>query len=193
MLFVIGSSSELLGLCSSPELWFCVLFRSFGVVLVNFPVGRFTRTVSDVSSVHVSSVSVDNPTPSCAPVHVLPLFCGRCVVPICSRPRFAPVLWTVCGSDVLPSTFCPCFVDRVWFRYAPVHENAPFCGRDAEGGLVIPSSAPRPGWCGRRGGSARGRPAGRSRMKWRWRGTRTSPSRGWSPGRTRSAPAPAIS
>ena len=45
---------------------------------------------------------------------------------MCSRPRFAPVLWTVCGSDMLPSTFCPCFVDGVWFRCAPVHENAPF-------------------------------------------------------------------
>ena len=96
MLFVIGSSSELLGLSSSLELWFCVLFRSFGVVLVNFPVGRFTRTIISVSLVHVSSVSVDNPTPSCASVHVLPLFCGRCVVPICSRPRKCPFWWTGC-------------------------------------------------------------------------------------------------
>ena len=152
MLFVIGSSSELLGLSSSLELWFCVLFRSFWVVLVNFPVGRFTRTIISVSLVHVSVVSVDNPSLPCTPVHVLPPFCGRCVVPICSRPR-----------------------------------KCPFCGRDAEGGLAIPSSAPRPGWCGLRGGSARGRPAGRSRMKWRWRGPRTSPSRGWWQGRTRSA------
>ena len=129
MLFVIGSSSELLGLSSSLELWFCILFRSFGVVLVNFPVGRFTRTIISVSFVHVSAVSVDNPTPSCAPVHVLPLFCGRCVVPMCSRPRKCPFLWTVCGSDVLPSTFCPCFVDGVWFRYAPVHVLPLFCGR----------------------------------------------------------------
>ena len=30
---------------------------------------------------------------------------------MCSRPRFAPVLWTVCGSDVLPSTKMPLFVD----------------------------------------------------------------------------------
>ena len=91
-----------------------------------------------------------------APVHVLPLFCGLCVVPICSRPRKCPFLWTVCGSDVLPSTFrrfrwtiqlrhvlpstfCPCFVDGVWFRYAPVHENAPFCGRDG----VLMCSRPR--------------------------------------------------
>ena len=113
MLFVIGSSSELLGLSSSLELWFCVLFRLFGVVLVNFPVGRFTRTIISVSLVHVSSVSVDNPSLPCTPVHVLPLFCGLCVVPICSRPRFggfggqsnsvmcspprfAPVLWTGC-------------------------------------------------------------------------------------------------
>ena len=43
-----------------------------------------------------------------------------------SRPRFAPFLWTGWGSGVLPSTFCPLFVDGVWFRYAPVHENAPF-------------------------------------------------------------------
>lgn len=49
MLFVIGSSSELLGLSSSPELLFSVLFRSFGVVLVNFPVGRFTRTTFSIS------------------------------------------------------------------------------------------------------------------------------------------------
>ena len=135
MLFVIGSSSELLGLSSSPELWFCVLFSSFWVVLVNFPVGRFTRNIISVSLVHVSAVSVDNPSPPCAPVHVLPPFCGRGMVPICSRPRFAPFLWTVCGSDMLPSTKMP-----------------PFCGRDAEGGLAILSSAPRRDWCGRRGG-----------------------------------------
>ena len=30
---------------------------------------------------------------------------------MCSRPRFAPFLWTVCGSYMLPSTFCPLFVD----------------------------------------------------------------------------------
>ena len=96
MLFVIGSSSELLGLSSSLELWFFVLFRLFGVVLVNFPVGRFTRTIISVSFVHVSAVSVDNPTPSCAPVHVLPLFCGRSVVPMCSRPRKCPFLWMGC-------------------------------------------------------------------------------------------------
>ena len=144
MLFVIGSSSELLGLSSSLELWFCVLFRSFWVVLVNFPVGRFTRTIISVSLVHVSVVSVDNPSLPCTPVHVLPPFCGRDRVLGCSRPR-----------------------------------KCPFCGRDAEGGLAIPSSAPRRGWCGRRGGSARGRPGGRWRMKWRWRGPRTSPSRGW--------------
>ena len=30
---------------------------------------------------------------------------------MCSRPRFTPVLWTVCGSDVLPSTKMPLFVD----------------------------------------------------------------------------------
>ena len=135
MLFIIGDSSELLGLSSSLELWFCILFRLFGVVLVNFPVGRFTRTIISVSPVHVSSVSVDNPSPPCA----------------------------------------------------PIHENAPFCGRDAEGGLAIPSSAPRRGWCGRHGGSARGRPGGRWRRRGQWRGTRTSPSRGWWQGRTMSA------
>ena len=74
MLFVIGSSSELLGLSSSLELWFFVLFRLFGVVLVNFPVGRFTRTIISVSLVHVSVVSVDNPSLPCTPVHVLPPF-----------------------------------------------------------------------------------------------------------------------
>ena len=177
MLFVIGSSSELLGLSSSLELWFCILFRSFGVVLVNFPVGRFTRTIISVSFVYVSAVSVDNPTPSYAPVHVLPLFCGRCVVPMCSRPRFAPVLWTGWGSGVLPSTFRPCFVDCVWFRCASVHvlplfcgrcvvpmcsrpRKCPFCGWDAEGGLAIPSSAPLRGWCASGGG-----PGG---LLWRW-------------------------
>ena len=152
MLFVIGSSSELLGLSSSLELWFCVLFRSFWVVLVNFPVGRFTRTIISVSPVHVSSVSVDNPSPPCAPVHV--------------------------SSVSVDNPSLPC---------APIHENAPFCGRDAEGGLAIPSSAPRRGWCALRGESARGRPGGRWRMKWRWRGRRTSPSRGWWQGRTMPA------
>ena len=107
MLFVIGSSSELLGLSSSLELWFCVLFRSFWVVLVNFPVGRFTRTIISVSLVHVSVVSVDNSSLPCASVHVLTLFCGRDGVLGCSRPRFAPFLWTVCGSDMLPSTKMP--------------------------------------------------------------------------------------
>ena len=34
--------------------------------------------------------------------------------------------WTIHLCHVLPSTFFPCFVDGVWFRYAPVHENAPF-------------------------------------------------------------------
>ena len=105
MLFVIGSSSELLGLSSSLELWFCVLFRLFGVVLVNFPVSRFTRTIISVSLVHVSAVSVDNPSLPCTPVHVLPLFCGRCVVPICFRPRKGPFLWTGCGRRPCYSFF----------------------------------------------------------------------------------------
>ena len=74
MLFVIGSSSELLGLSSSLELWFCVLFRSFWVVLVNFPVGRFTRTIISVSPVHVSAVSVDNPSLPVLPSTFCPLF-----------------------------------------------------------------------------------------------------------------------
>ena len=169
MLFVIGSSSELLGLSSSLELWFCVLFRSFWVVLVNFPVGRFTRTIISVSLVHVSVVSVDNPSLPCTPVHVLPPFCGRDGVLGCSRPRFAPF----CGRGVVPICSRP--------------RKCPFCGRDAEGGLAIPSSAPRRGWCGRRGGSARGRPGVRWRRREQWRGPRTSPSRGWWLGRTRSA------
>ena len=111
MLFVIGSSSELFGLSSSLELWFSVLFCSFGVVLVNFPVGRFTRTIISVSLVHVSAVSVDNPSPPCAPVHVLPLFCGRDGVLGCFRPRKCPF----CGRDGVLGCFrprkCPCFVD----------------------------------------------------------------------------------
>ena len=125
MLFVIGSSSELLGLSSSLELWFCVLFICFSTVLVNLVSLMFTGTIISVSLVHVSVVSVDNPSLPCAPVHVFPLFCGRDGVLGCSRPR-----------------------------------KCPFCGRDAEGGLAIPSSTPRQGWCGRRGASARGRREG---------------------------------
>ena len=54
----------------------------------------FTRTTFSVSFLHISAVSVDNPSLPCAPVHVLP-----------------PFLWTVCGSDMLPSTKMPPFVD----------------------------------------------------------------------------------
>ena len=158
-----------MGLCTSLELWFCVLFICFSTVLVNLVSLMFTGTIFYVSLVHISAVPVDNPSAPCASVHVLTLFCGRDGVLGCSRPRFAPF----CGRCVVPICSRP--------------RKCPFCGRDAEGGLAIPSSAPRRGWCGRRGGSARGRPGGRWRMKWRWRGRRTSPSRGWWQGRTMSA------